>query len=154
MEYTHDDDTAAPDPRRSLAELGLLDHDDIDAAGDLGAAVSRAATKPLRRLGVGELYTLLRLNLAMSVVVPLTMERLADAPYVQAQDYPGDLLTALLESDSCHWLEHRDQWEEMIPIVAAAMEQAQVTSEEGETTYAIGDSLGAAVLHFMGHHTP
>jgi len=148
------EDVSLTDPRRSLAELGLVDHDDIDAAGDLGAAVSRAATKPLRRLGVGELYTLLRLNLAMSVVVPLTMERLADAPYVQAQDYPGDLLTVLLESDARYWLDHRDRWEEMIPIVATAMEQALVTSEEGETTYAIGDSLGTAVLHFMGHHTP
>ena len=64
----------APDPQRSLAELGLLSSDDVDAAGDLGAAVSRAATMPLRRLGVGDLYTLLRLNLALPVIVPIRLE--------------------------------------------------------------------------------
>lgn len=149
-----DDTESFPDARRSLAELGLLGSDDIDAAGDLGPAVSRVATTPLRRLGVGEIYTLLRLNLALAVAVPLAMERLEEKPYLQAADYPGDVLTALLESDARYWQDHREHWVAMIPVVAAAMEAAQVTGEDGETTYAIGDTLGAAVLHFMSHHKP
>jgi len=96
-EVDHD---GGPDPRRSLLALGLLDADAVDAAGDLGPAVLRAATLPLRRLGVAELYVLLRLDLALSVVVPMVLERLIDSPYLQATEYPGDLLTALLETDA------------------------------------------------------
>lgn len=145
-------DPSALDPRRSLVELGLATLDDLDAAGDAAHALIRALNAPRRRLTTADLYLLLRFNVALPAIVPMALERLADAPMLQAAEYPADLLTALLETDARHWLDHREQWEAAIPIVADAMEQAQATGDDGEVTYAIGDALAAAVLHFMGHH--
>lgn len=140
------------DPRRSLLEQDLASIDDLDAVGDAGPQVARALNTPVRRLGTAELYLLLRFNLALPAVVPLVLARLEDAPMLQAAEYPADLLTVLLESDARYWLEHRDAWESALPIIANAMELAQTTDDEGEITYSIGDGLGAAILHFMGHH--
>ncbi len=140
------------DPRRSLVELGLASIDDLDTAGDAGPLVARALNAPIRRLTLTDLYLLTRHNIALPAVAPIVIERLADAPMLQAAEYPADLLTALLESDARYWLDHRDQWESALPIVAAAMEQAATPGEDEEITYAIGDGLAAAILHFMGHH--
>lgn len=141
------------DPQRSLVELGLISADDLEAAGEAAPALVRAINRPLRRLGAAELFLFVRANLALSAVLPRAMQCLEDAPLLQAAEYPADLLTAVLEADARYWLDNRDAWEQMLPILAAAMEQAQVTSEEGEVSYAIGDALAAAVLHFMSHHT-
>lgn len=140
------------DPRRSLVELDLASADDLDAAGDASPQLARALNTPIRRLGVADLYLFLRFNIALPAVVPLALERLADAPMRQAAEYPADLLTALLETDARYWLDNPDTWAAALPIIADAMEQAQTTTDEGEISYAIGDGLGAAILHFMGHH--
>lgn len=140
------------DTDRSLIELGLITFEDLEAADEASPILTRAANRPIRRLSLTDLYLFIRINLALPALIPIAIERLEDAPMQQAAEYPADLLTAVLESDARYWLENRDQWEQMLPILATAMEQAQTTTEEGETTYAIGDTLAAAVLHFMSHY--
>ncbi len=139
---------------QSLAELGLVSAGDLDCHGDASPRLLRALNVPLRKLSPTDLYLLIHANLALPAIVPLIAARLEAAPFLQAAEYPGDLVTALLESDSRYWLENRETWESMLPIVASAMEQAQTTNDEGEVTYNIGDSLATAVLHFMSHHKP
>lgn len=141
-----------PDPRQTLVQLGCVSPEDLQDSDEHSSALARAINTPLRRLGVTDLYLLIRANLALAAVIPLAQERLLDSPYLQAAEFPGDLLTTLLESDARYWLGNQGAWEEMLPIVALAMEQAQTTDDNGEVTYAIGDGLAAAVLHFMGHH--
>lgn len=136
----------------SLLELGLVTPDDINADDDAGRAMLRAAQLPLRRLALPDLYILLRFNVALAVVVPIVLHRLADKPMLQAAEYPADLLSALLEADAQFWRDQPVLWEETLPIVAQAMEEAQVTDENGEISFAIGDSLAAAILHFMSLH--
>ena len=140
------------DENRSLIELDLLSADDLESADDAAPTLTRAANRPLRRLGLVELYLFTKYNLALKAVIPRATARLEDDPMLQAAEYPADLLTTVLESDARYWRDHREQWEQMLPILATAMELAQTTTDEGETTYAIGDTLAAAVLHFMSHH--
>lgn len=138
--------------KASLIELGLVSADDIVVDDDAGKAFLRAAQLPLRRLGLPDLYVLLRFNVALAVIVPIVLQRLADKPMLQAAEYPADLLSALLESDAYFWKEQPTLWEETLPVLAQAMEEAQITDEHGEIAFAIGDSLAAAILHFMSHH--
>lgn len=146
------DQVGGPDSRRSLIELGVVTLDEIESLGDAAGPVLRAAQLPLRRLALPDLYVLLRFNVALAVIVPIVLQRLADKPMLQAAEYPADLLSALLESDAYFWKDQPNLWEETLPVLAQAMEEAQVTDEHGETAFSIGDSLAAAILHFMSHH--
>lgn len=138
--------------KASLIELGLVSADDIVVDDDAGKALLRAAQLPLRRLALPDLYLLLRFNVALAVIVPIVLQRLADKPMLQAAEYPADLLSALLESDAYFWKEQPNLWEETLPVLAQAMEEAQITDENGDIAFALGDSLAAAILHFMSHH--
>ncbi len=142
------------DLRRSLAEL---DPDTWGAdAGEHAEAVWRLARKPARKLSAAELKYLLSENISLPFVVPLALVCLEDAPLLAALAHPGDLLTALMESDSRFWAEREDLWAEGIGLAAQAVEQIQAgVAAEQETDYLpwrVGDDFMGALLHFRGIH--
>ena len=147
------------DVQKSLLELEPENWDVANLDEQQLAIAQRCAAKPLRRLGLTELYLLLRENLALPYVAPLAIQRLEGEPFLEAATHRGDLLTALMESDSRFWMEHYALWLDVIPLLEAAVVQIQEhlqreAEEEGEVylPWHVGDDFMGALLHFRGIH--
>lgn len=141
---------------RSLIELDAAGWEEGTLPDDLPPAVFRLGQKPVRKLTPAELYHLLRFHLSMDYVAPLALFRLQDDPLLMADKHPGDLLTALMESDMRFWLDHEEMWGDVLEVAAHALEaiQERMTKEErGDYMPAcMGDDFMAALLHFRGLH--
>jgi len=148
MDTTFDLD--ACDRNRSLVQLELVAEDDLERAGDVAPALFRAASKPMRRIEPGELCLFLRHGLVLVAAVPMAIERLIDAPFLQAIEWPGDLLTALLEVDLEFWKAQPQHWDATRDLLASGLALIQTQDENGEPIFPIGDGLAAAIMHFMG----
>lgn len=144
------------DEHKSLIELDASLHDSSCLDDDRAMVLLRLGNKPLRRLNPAELRELIARNLGLQFLVPLAIERLADDPFLEAQHYAGDLLTAVLEADSRFWLDNEPLWWDMIPILEKAVERINARIlEEGSEEYLpwrLGDEFMAALLHFRSIH--
>ena len=139
--------------------LYALDAEGCEAAAvddDGAAVVRRLAQKPVRRLSVAELCELIRRNIGLPYLVPLAIERLTDDPFLEAQQFPGDLLEAVLESDTRFWCEREDLWCAMIDVLELAVgiinRRVQEEGREDYLPWHLGDNFMAALLHFRGIH--
>jgi hypothetical protein len=141
--------------QESLAQLDPDTWEAVAEDEEHGPALLRVAQKPLRRLEAGELLYLLQRNLCLEHVVPVALDRLEGTPFLQAAQYPGDLLTALMEAEEQFWRDHREHWERVILLLGQGIEElehAREAQELGEEDYAafVGENLMAAALHFKG----
>jgi len=143
------------DRRLSLLEL-------LVAAGGEAEEVQRdevpaqLLTKPVRRLDAAALCHLLRHDVALEFTAPLALERLAEEPLLQAQQYPGDLLVAAMESRTAFWQERRDLWLLMVEVLERAVQTITEKAEAEELgdymPWYVGDDFMGALLHFRGIH--
>jgi hypothetical protein len=144
------------DVRKSLLELEPDAWAPESLEEGLIPIAQRCAHKPLRRLSPAELRELILRGLGLRYTVPLAIDVLEDAPFFEAQLYPGDLLVALLEADTRFWLAHEDLWLAVIPLLAEAIGiiQGRVEAEERADylPWHLGDDFMAALIHFRGIH--
>ncbi len=156
------------DLRRNLLELDPGCFDDADSNDYVAMLARRLAAKPLRKFNATDLYAAIRHNVGLPWLVPLAIARLEEEPFATAGDHPGDLLTAVLESDSRFWLERHDLWLVMVEILGQALTQAtnaaeaafraehpDETDETGDMWMPnyLGDDFMGALLHFRGIHS-
>lgn len=144
------------DMRLSLMELDPNGWKQNALPDDLPQAMFRLGQKPVRKLNAAELLHLLRFHLSLAYVAPLALDKLSADPLLAAEKYPGDLLTALMESDSRFWLDREELWAEVLEVAAHALESIQermVKEELGDYLPAcVGDDFMGALLHFRGLH--
>ena len=126
-----------------------------DPAG-IDPALFRLASKPVRKLGPAELHALLNANLCLTYVVPLTLELLRDDPFLEATEFPGDLLMAALEADNRFWIEEYDLWVVMIEILEGAITHIHDRIQREELPeylpWHVSDEFIVAVQHFRNIH--
>ncbi len=141
---------------RSLLELAPAAWEGAEDDPDLAAVAQRLAPKPVRRLTPAELHALLVRNLCLAHTAPLALERLSDDPFLEAAQYPGDLLTALLESDYRFWSEQPELWAAAIEVLETAVGLITRRMEQEERgdylPWHLGDDFMAALVHFRGLH--
>lgn len=136
--------------------LQLLQADEEMSEDALVDIPQKVLSKPVRKLQPGELMWLLSQGASLSVVVPLSIEKLKDAPMLEAQTHPGDLLVALMESRIAFWLAHYEYWEAVIEILTEVVSQLQAeapdTEDEGDAYMPayVGDDFMGALVHFRG----
>lgn len=144
------------DMRKPLLELEPNLYEQAGGDDDRAMVLRRLGNKPVRRLSPAELRELIARHLALRFTVPLAIERLTDDPFLEAQRYPGDLLTAVLEADTRFWVDHEDLWWTMIPVLEKAVQaiNEHVAREEHADylPWHLGDEFMAALLHFRGIH--
>ena len=149
---TDNSDIANFDHNASL--LQLLQADEEMSEDALVDIPQRVLSKPVRKLQPDELLWLLSQGVSLAVVVPLSIEKLQDAPMLEAQTHPGDLLIALMESRIAFWLAHYEYWEAVIEILTEviAQLQAKAPEEEGDDYMPgyVGDDFMGALMHFRG----
>ncbi len=144
------------DIHKSLLELAPAAWEEAEIDDELRLLALRASSKPARRLSASELLGLVEHQLCLPYTAPLSVARLSDDPFLEARDYPGDLLTALLETDSRYWLENETLWEEVVALLAQVLETVRARMAAAEAPeympWFVGDEFIAAVLHFRGIH--
>ena len=69
----------------------------------------RLRSVPLRDLTVEDLRLLLGQQIGTRWLMPLALARLAEDPLAEGDNYPGDLLAAVLRTDAPYWSDHPDQ---------------------------------------------
>ncbi len=144
------------DSNRSLIELEDPDwRFEIDEY-EAPAHAHSLATKPVGKLNPGELLQLLQWKVSLRFVVPASIARLAEDPFLQAGPHEGDLMVALLESDPAYWRENYDLWCTAVDLLAQAISDvaARVEAEEAGDylPHFLGDDFMAAVMHFRDIH--
>jgi hypothetical protein len=119
-------------------------------------ALQKLLTKPARRLNAVDLHFLVQHGVALGYVVPLAIVKLGDDPFLQAEQYPGDLLTRVLEVNATFWQDRHDLWCAMIPVLEAAVDrinQRATAEERGDyLPEYLGDDFIGALVHFRGIH--
>jgi len=144
------------DTGKTLLQLEpeVWDPDELDH--EFGEIAQHLVNKPLRKFSPAELHALIAQNMSLRYVAPLAIERLEADPFLEAGQYPGDLLTALLESDTRFWLEHYDLWCAVAGILATTVEtigkRMQEEEREDYMPWHVGDEFMAALLHFRALH--
>ncbi|MBW7866075.1 MAG: hypothetical protein GX580_12570 [Candidatus Hydrogenedens sp.] len=159
MAFEHDVDT-----RKTLPELDPACFDEADGNDAVALLARRVGAKPLRKFSPADLYGAVSLNVGLPFVAPLAVALLEDDPLVQAARHPGDLLTAVLESDTRFWQEHHDLWSAMLVVLGMAINKITELSEEARRKADpdnpegvwlpeyLGDDFMGALLHFRGIH--
>lgn len=155
------------DLRRNLLELDPGCFDDAETDDYVAMLARRLGAKPLRKFNATDLYAAIRHNVGLPWLVPLAIVRLEEEPFATAGSHPGDLLTAVMESDTRFWAERHDLWLEVVEILGRALTQATDAAEAarrvkqsgedpetGETWMPdyLGDDFMGALLHFRGLH--
>jgi hypothetical protein len=84
---------------------------------------------PVSQLSVGDVRVLPGQEIGTRFLIPVAVKFLEEAPLVEGDHYPGDLLLNVLRLESNHWKEEQ----ELLQRVAAVARRAQAelpTSEE------------------------
>lgn len=101
MERTQTD----PNFTRSLEQI---EGSALVAAGrtPIGRRCAALRSVPLGALTAGDLGALIGQRMSLELIVPRALDLLAKTPLVAGDDYPGDLLGAVLRIDGQFWLTH------------------------------------------------
>jgi hypothetical protein len=86
----------------------------------------RLRTVPVGTLSVGDLRLLLGQRIGTDWLVPLALARLGDDP-LAGESYPGDLLNAVLKTESSYWDGHPAETMSLW-LVREALEQLRTES--------------------------
>lgn len=112
----HDEGTVRVPSHVTALAASTLDQLDPPAWGpapeDATAVVHRChalRTVPLADLGVEDLRLLISQDIARPVLVPMALGMLRHEPLLEGDDYPGDLLQAVMRVPDAYWQTHTDQ---------------------------------------------
>lgn len=142
------------DPWKSLAEL---EEEREEEAFSPDPALEKRITKirmsPLAKCAPEDLLLLARHRVGLVFVVPLAFDKLAEQPFLQAAEFPGDLLTAVLEVPEPFWKERFELWKTGSSILETAMAYVESARHvDMPLTELVGDGLAEAILYFTGIH--
>lgn len=138
--------------------MAVLDEGDGEAAafsveGAIEKRIAKLRLLPMAKFGAEDLLLLARYRVGLGFVVPLAFEKLAEEPFLQAAEFPGDLLTAVLEVPESFWRARLALWEAGTSVLEVAMERVEEEREvDMPLTALVGDGLAAAILYFTGIH--
>ena len=91
-------------------------------AGETGmvARCRRLRRTPLKDLSVSDLRLLIGQQIGLNVLVPRALLQLSGDPMMEADYYPGDLLSALLRVRGAYWSENPDELVRLVSIAQSA----------------------------------
>ncbi len=83
----------------------------------IGRRCAGLRSVPLGALTAGDLGALIGQRMSLDLIVPRALDMLAKSPLVAGDDYPGDLLGAVLRIDGEFWLTH-PRWHARVAAIA------------------------------------
>lgn len=102
---------------KTLDELDPPAWGDPDYDSGLVHRCHRLRRVKLREFDEADLRVMIGQRIGLPYLVPLALDNLEQHPLVEAEFYPGDLLTSLLKLDDAYWstaLDHRERVETIV----------------------------------------
>jgi hypothetical protein len=106
-----------PDLSKTLEQIEKQHWPEPEWQSHLVVECHRLRRVPLREFTPGNLRIMVGQSIGLESLAPLALQILADDPLLEAELYPGDLLFALLHSDSTFWAAHPD-WRATLSSIA------------------------------------
>ena len=94
------------------------------------ARVHRLRRKPIGQLTANDLRVLVAQRVGLAALLPRVLDRLAENPLVEADFFPGDLLTVVLRVPAEHWRAHPDQHARIERIITAVADPDPELTDE------------------------
>ena len=122
------------DERRTLEQLDGHDWGDPETAPTgMVARCLRLRRTPLNAISAGDLRLLVSQNIGLKVLVPKALQGVSHEPLLEAEYYPGDLLSALLRVDKTYWSDNAAELEQLVLIAQSAEIQGGNIADECRT---------------------
>lgn len=77
---------------------------------------------PLNEFDVEDYRIMIGQQIALPILVPLAISILQANPLAEGDLYPGDLLSAVLNSDKAYWHAHVEEWQEVDQIADSLLD--------------------------------
>lgn len=123
------------DRSKSLQELDGVDWGDpTTAETPMIGRVLALRRKPLECLSNGEVRLAVGQRVGFPLILELAVERLSHDPLIEGDNYPGDILAALVRLDEQDWAGRDDLRARLAELFALAM---NVSSEDADDFRAI-----------------
>ncbi|HSZ54568.1 MAG TPA: contact-dependent growth inhibition system immunity protein [Tepidisphaeraceae bacterium] len=94
----------------------------------------RLRRKPLREFTVEDLRIMVGQHLGLSFLVPLSLDRLEQDPFIAGDMYPGDLLASVLRIPEAFWKSHSVLLDRTRGVVRSAVKLSQTLDQIDRTT--------------------
>jgi contact-dependent growth inhibition (CDI) system CdiI-like immunity protein len=110
------------DEPRTLEQIDGQDWGDPDTAPTgMVARCMRLRRTPLRDFTLGDLRLLVSQQIGLRTLVPTALQLILNEPLLEADFYPGDLLSALLRIDEAYWSDSPVERGQLVSIARAVM---------------------------------
>lgn len=132
-----------PDVSKTLEELDAQQWGEAEWQSHLVLECHRLRRVPLREFTPADLRIMVGQNIGLESLAPLALYVLADNPLLDAELYPGDLLTALLHSETSFWSAHPALRASLASIVESAVSclDALDETERGSSEQTLYDDI-------------
>src|SRR5262245_49973270 len=90
----------------------------------------RLSRTPLKDVTVNDFRLLISQQIGLETLVPKTLQLVSNEPLLEADSYPGDLLSALLRIDKAYWSDRSVELGQLVLIARAVMLRGGRMSEE------------------------
>lgn len=81
----------------------------------------RLRRTPLKDITLGDLRLLVSQQIGLRTLVPTALRLVSEEPLLEAELYPGDLLSALLRIDKDYWSKTAVERDQLVLVAQAAM---------------------------------
>lgn len=114
--------TGGFDRRKSLQDLEQHDWGEPASGSHLVTTCHRLRRKPLCEFTVEDLRVMIGQGIGLPYLIPLAVERLETDPLADGDYYAGDLLAAVLGTDTAFWESHADSAQRLRRVVRRVRE--------------------------------
>jgi len=119
------------DLNKSLEQIENDFSGDADSdATNMVSECHRLRRVPLSQLKPGDLRLLIGQDISLQRLVPLALALVESDPFIEGSYYPGDLLIALLRSESSFWQRHPEYRCRLLSAAANAVDEARAGGSE------------------------
>lgn len=119
------------DDPRTLEQIDGQDWGSPEAAPTgMVARCLRLRRTPLRDFTVSDLRLLVSQQIGLRTLVPAALQLISIEPLLEADFYPGDLLSALLRIDQAYWSDSPAEQGQLVSIARAVMLQGDKIAGE------------------------
>src|SRR5437763_8456834 len=80
--------------------------------------MTQLSRKPVIQFTNAELGIVIRQRVGLEYVIPIAIDRLSENPFLKAEYYFGDLLSAVLGVSEGFWKSHQDQYWMMLELAS------------------------------------
>jgi len=119
------------DERRTLEQIDRQNWGDPETAPTgMVARCLRLHRTPLKDFTLGDVRLLISQKIGLKILVPGALPLVSNEPLLEAEYYPGDLLSALLRVDETYWSDNPVELDQLVSIARTIVHRGGRIADE------------------------